>query len=156
MILAFILLLLRFRLVLKTSVTSMTSTDKITSLASMTSIVSLASNFFLKKLALYILNDFLAWETLAALITSIASTISVTSMTSSASFHQKLLGLIFFHQPWHQNDLFWSNNVGWIIKNSPFSWFPTPFLLEAVENRDFTVNQIKGSYVKFPLLIIPK
>jgi hypothetical protein len=33
---------------------------------------------------------------------------------------KKLLSLIF-HQPWHPNNLFWSENVGWIIKNSTFS-----------------------------------
>ena len=41
----------------------------------------------------------------------------VASMTSSASFHQKNYWAWFFHQPWHQNDLFWSDNVGWIIIN---------------------------------------
>jgi hypothetical protein len=34
--------------------------------------------------------------------------------------------------------------------------FLAPLLLEAVEDRDVTVNQIKGSYIKFPLLRIPK
>ena len=81
---------------------------------------------------------------------------SVASMTSSASFHQKNYWAWFFHQPWHQSDLFWSDNVGWIIKNSLFSWFLTHFLLEAVEDRDVTFNQIKGSYIKFPQLRIPK
>ena len=34
--------------------------------------------------------------------------------------------------------------------------FLASFLLEAVEDRDVTFNQIKGSYIKFPLLRIPK
>ena len=34
--------------------------------------------------------------------------------------------------------------------------FLVHFLLEAVEDRDVTFNQIKGSYIKFPLLRIPK
>jgi hypothetical protein len=58
-ILVFTLLILRLRVVLKTSVASMTSTDMITSLASMTSTASLASNNK-KQQALYILSDFLA------------------------------------------------------------------------------------------------
>ena len=109
-LLAFTLLILRLWVVLKTSVASMTSTDMITSLASMTSTASLASNDK-KQHALYIRSDFLAWETLAASMTSTASTTSVTSMTSSASFHQKNYWAWFFHQPWHQNDLLWSDNV---------------------------------------------
>ena len=56
-ILAFILLILRLWVVLKTSVASMTSTDMITSLASMTSTASLASKNQ-KQPALYILSDF--------------------------------------------------------------------------------------------------
>ena len=93
----------------------------------MTSTASLASNDK-KQHALYILSDFLAWETLAASMTSTASTISVASMTFSASFHQKNHWAWFFHRPWHQNNLFFSDNVDWIIKNSIFSWFLTPFL----------------------------
>jgi hypothetical protein len=37
-----------------------------------------------------------------------------------------------------------------------FIEFLVPFRLEAVEDRDVTFNQIKGSYIKFPLLRIPK
>ena len=45
--------------------------------------------------------------------------------------------------------------MGWFIKNPIFSWSLTPFLLEAVEYRDVTFNQNKGSLVKRPLLRIP-
>jgi len=135
-------LVLRLKVLLKTSVASMTSTDMITSLASMTSTASLASKNK-KQHTLYM--DFLAWKTLTASMASTASTTSMASMTSSASFHQKNHWASFFHQPWHQNNLFCSDNVGWFIINSIFSWFLTPFLLEAVEDRDVTYNQDKGS-----------
>jgi hypothetical protein len=72
-------------------------------------------------------------------MTSTASTTSVASMASLASFHQKN------YTPWHKYDLFWSLNVWWIIKNSLIYWFLAPFLLEAVEDREVTFNQIEGS-----------
>ena len=87
----------------------------------------------------------IASRTYMASMTSTASTASMASMASSASFHQRNYWAWFFHQPWHQSDLFWSDNVGWIIKNSLFFWFLTPSLLEAVEDRDVTFNQIKVS-----------
>jgi hypothetical protein len=52
---------------------------------------------------------------------------------------------------WQQNDLFWSLNVEWIIKNPSFYGFLALFLLEAVEAveaveaMDVTFNQIQGS-----------
>ena len=46
---------------------------------------------------------------------------------------------------WQQNDLFWSLNVEWIIKNPLFYGFLALFLLEAVEAMDGTFNQIQGS-----------
>ena len=81
----------------------------------------------------------------AASMTSTASITSVASMTSTASFHQKTWGTWCFHQPKHQNDLSWSLNVEWIIKNPLFYWFLALFLLEAVEAMDVTFNQIQGS-----------
>ena len=41
-------------------------------------------------------------------------------------------------------------------QNHYFIDFLAPFILEAVEDRDVTFDQIKGSYIKFPLLQIPK
>ena len=46
-----------------------------------------------------------------------------------------------FHQPWHQNDLSWSLNAEWIIKNPLFYWFLAPFLLEAVDGTQHRKNQ---------------
>ena len=46
---------------------------------------------------------------------------------------------------WQQNDLSWSSNVEWIIKNPLFYGFLALFLLEAVEAIDVTFNQIQGS-----------
>ena len=43
---------------------------------------------------------------------------------------------------WQQNDLSWSPNVEWIIKNPLFYGFWALFLLEAVEAMDVTFNQI--------------
>jgi hypothetical protein len=37
-----------------------------------------------------------------------------------------------------------------------FSEILPSFRIEAVEDRDVIFNQIKGSYIKFPLLRIPK
>ena len=72
------------------------------------------------------------WISVASM-TSTASTASVASMTSTASFHKRNYWVLCFHQPWHQNDLSWSLNVEWIIKNPLFYWFLAPFLLEAGE-----------------------
>ena len=46
---------------------------------------------------------------------------------------------------WQQNDLTWSLNVEWIIKNPQFYGFSALFLLEAVEAMAVTFNQIQGS-----------
>ena len=46
---------------------------------------------------------------------------------------------------WQQNDLSWSLNVEWIIKNLQFYGFLALFLLEAVEAMDVTFNQIHVS-----------
>ena len=46
---------------------------------------------------------------------------------------------------WQQNDLSWSLNVEWIIKNPQFYGFLALFLLEAVEAMDVTFNQIQVS-----------
>ena len=46
---------------------------------------------------------------------------------------------------WQQNDLSWSLNVEWIIKNPQFHGFLALFLLEAVEAMDVTFNQIQVS-----------
>ena len=74
-------------------------------------------------------------------VTSMTSTTSVASMTSTASFHQKNYWAWCFHQPWHQNDLSWSLNAEWIIKNPLFHWFLAPFLLEALEGARHQKNK---------------
>jgi hypothetical protein len=73
---------------MKNSVASMTSSDMITILSSVTSTASLATKNQ-KQHALYILSNFLASGTPAASMTSTASTPSVVSMTSSASFYSQ-------------------------------------------------------------------
>ena len=92
-------------------------------------------------LALYILSNFLASGTSAVSMTSTASTPSVASMTSTASFHQKTYRAWCFYQPWHQNNLSWSPNVWWIIKNPLFYCFLAPFLLEALEDAQHKKNK---------------
>ena len=42
---------------------------------------------------------------------------------------------------WQQNDLSWSLNLKWIIKNPHFYGFLALFLLEAVEAMNVTFNQ---------------
>ena len=44
-----------------------------------------------------------------------------------------------------RNDLSWSLNVEWIIKNPLFYGFLAFFLLEAAEAMDVTFNQMQGS-----------
>ena len=46
---------------------------------------------------------------------------------------------------WLQNDLSWSLNVEWIIKNTQFYGFLALFLLEAVEAMDVSFNWIQVS-----------
>ena len=71
-------------------------------------------------------SDFPGLGISVASMTSAASTASVASMTSTASFHQKNYTAWCFHQTWHQNDISWSLNVGWIINfidfGHPFCW----------------------------------
>ena len=83
--------------------------------------------------------------TSAALMTSTASMTFVASTASTASYHQKNLLSMMLLLPWQQNDLFWSPNVEWLIKNPLFYGFWALFLLEAVEAMDVTLNQIQGS-----------
>ena len=140
-ILATILLILRIWVVLNTSVASMTSTDLITSLASMTSTASLASKNQ-KQPALYILSDFPGIRNLSGLndlysLNNLGGLNNLFSLISS----KKLLSLMFPSTLAPK----WTLNVGWIIKNSIFYWFLAHFLLEAVEDRDVTFDQIKGS-----------
>ena len=124
-------------MVLKTSVASMTSEDMITSLASKTSTASLASKIQ-KLLALYLLGDFPSIRNLSSL-NDLSGLNGLNSLILSKHLLSMMLPLI-----WHQNDLSWSLNVEWIIKNPQFYGFLTIFLLEAVEAMDFTFNQIKG------------
>ena len=107
LILAINLLISKPWVVLKNSAVSMTSTDMITSVASMTSTASLASKI---KNCMH----FTYW------VISLTSGTSAASMTSTASFHQKTYWAWYFHPSWHQNDLYWCLNVGWIIKNPLF------------------------------------
>jgi len=78
-------------------------------------------------------NDFPGLRVSVASMNSTASTASAASMTSTASFYKRNYWVLCFHQPWHQNDLYWSLNVQWIIENPLFYWFMAHFLLEAVE-----------------------
>ena len=61
------------------------------------------------------------------------------------SKHQNKVTLAITSLTWQQNDLSWSLNVEWIIKNPQFNGFLALFLLEAVEAMDVTFNQIQGS-----------
>ena len=63
-------------------------------------------------------SDFLDLRTLAASVTSTASTTSVASMTFTVSFHQKSYWSGWLDQPWHQNDQYWSLFVECIIKSN--------------------------------------
>ena len=119
----------------------MTSTDMITSLASMTSTASLASKNQ-KLLALYLLGDFPAIRNLSSLndLNSLNDLSGLNGFISSKHLLNMMLPLT-----WQQNDLSWSPNVEWIIKNPLFYGFWALFLLEAVEAMDVTFNQIQGS-----------
>ena len=108
-VLAISLLIPKIKVVLKTSVTLMTSTDMKTSLAFMTSTASLSSKNQ-KLLALDTLSDFPG-------IRNLSSLNDLNSLISSKNYW-----VWCFHQPWHQNDLSCSLNVGWIIKNWLFYW----------------------------------
>ena len=89
--------------------------------------------------------SYLQSGTSAALMTSTASMTSVASTASTTSYHQKNLLSMMLLLPWQQNDLSWSYNVEWLIKNPLFYGFWALFLLEAVEAMDVTFNQIQGS-----------
>ena len=110
----------------------MTSTDMITSLASMTSTASLASKN--KKTACTLHTEwFPGMRNLSGLndLNSLNNLSDLNDLFSLIS-SKKLPSLIFpsiLAPKW----LFWSDNEGAIIKKSPYSWFLTSFLLEAVE-----------------------
>ena len=156
MILASILLILRIWAVLKTSVASMTSVDMITSLASMTSTALLASENKKNSTHFTYWVISLALGTSAASMTSTASTTSVASLTSPASIYLKINEIDVSINP--GTKMTYSSLLMWLgmSKIHYFIDFLAPFILEAVEDRDVTFNQIKGSYIKFPLLRIPK
>ena len=140
-ILATILLILGIWVVLNTSVASMTSTVLITSLASMTSTASLASKNQ-KQPALYLLSDFPCIRNLSGLndlysLNNLGGLNDLLSLISSKKYWAWC-----FHQPWHQNVLFWSFNVVGLSEIHYFIDFLAPFHLEAVEDRDITFNQI--------------
>ena len=122
----------------------MTSTGMITSLASMTSTASLASKNQ-KLLALYLLGDFPSIRNLSSLndlnsLNDLSGLNGLNSLILSKHLLSMMLPLI-----WQQNDLSWSLNVEWIIKNPQFYGFLAFFLMEAVEAIDVTFNQIQGS-----------
>ena len=66
-------------------------------------------------------------------MTSTASTTSVASMTSTASFHQKKYWSWWWDHPYHPNDQNQSLFLEWIIKNPFFTDIWYFFLSEAVE-----------------------
>jgi hypothetical protein len=78
-------------------------------------------------------------------------------MTSSASFNQKKTTEldVSIHPG---TKMSYSGQLMWVglSKTHYFIDFLAPFILEAVEDRDVSFNQIKGSYIKCPLLRIPK
>ena len=78
-------------------------------------------------------SDFPGLKISAASMTSVASTAAIASMTSTASFHQKIYWFWWLDHPWHQYDQYWPPSMEWIIKNAIFHWYLVPFLLEAVE-----------------------
>ena len=112
-------------MVLTTSVASKTSTDMITLLASMTSTTSLASKNK-KLLTIYILSDFPSIRNLSSLndlnslnnLNSLNDLSGLNSLISSKHLLRMMLPLT-----WWQNDLSWSPNVEWIIKNPLFYGF---------------------------------
>ena len=103
------------------------------------------------QLAPCILSDFPGIRSLSGLndLNSLNNLSGLNDLGSLIS-SKNLLNLMF-PSTLAQNDLSWSFNVGWIIKNTLFYWFLALFLLEAVEDRDVTFNQIQGSIVKCPL-----
>ena len=98
----------------------------------------------------------LALGTSLASMASTASATSVASMTSPASIHQKNAEIDVSINS--GTKMSFSGLLMWLVLSKIYYFidFLAPFLLEAVEDRDVTFNQIKGSYIKFPLLRIPK
>ena len=107
----------------------------------MTSTASLASKNQ-KLLALQLLDDFPVIRNLSSLndLNSLNDLSGLNSLISSKHLLSMMLPLT-----WQQNDISWSLNVDWIIKNPQFYGFLALFLLEAVEAMDVTFNQIQGS-----------
>ena len=116
-------------MILRSSVAPMTSTDVITSLASVTSTASFASKNQ-KLLALESLDDFPVIRNLSSLndLNSLNGLSGLDSLISSKHLLSMMLPIT-----WQQNDLSWSLNVKWILKNPLFYGFLAVFLLEAVE-----------------------
>ena len=78
-------------------------------------------------------------------MTSTASTTPVASMASSALFHQKIAELDVFINP--DSKMTYSGFLMFdgALKIQFLHNFLAPFLLEAVEEKEVTFNQIKGS-----------
>ena len=134
----------------------MTSADMTTSLASMTSTASLASKNE-KQHALDILSDFLGIRNLSGLneLNSLNNLSGLKDLISLI-LSKKMAELDVSINP--GTKMSYSSLLMWVgmSKIHYFIDFLAPFLLEAVEHRDVTFNQNKGSYIKFPLLRIPK
>ena len=94
------------------------------------------------KLALGILSDFPVIRNLSSLndLNSLNDLSGLNGLFSSKHLLSMMLPLT-----WQQNDLSWSLNVKWTIKNPLFYGFLALFLLEALEAMDVTFNQIQGS-----------
>ena len=107
----------------------------------MTSTASLASKNQ-KLLSLYLLGDFPAIRNLSSLndLNSLNDLSGLNGFNLWKHLLSMMLPLI-----WQQNDLPWSLNVEWIIKNPQFHGFLALFLLEAVEAMDVAFNQIQVS-----------
>ena len=93
----------------------------------------------------YVLDDFPAIRNLSSLndLSGLNDFIGLNGLNSPISL--KHLMSMMLPLTWQQNDLSWSLNVEWIIKNPLFYGFLALFLLEAVEAMDVTFNQILGS-----------
>ena len=93
----------------------------------------------------YVLDDFPAIRNLSSLndLSGLNDFIGLNGLNSPISL--KHLMSMMLPLTWQQNDLSWSLNVEWIIKNPQFYGFLALFLLEAVEAMDVTFNQIQVS-----------
>ena len=87
----------------------------------------------------YVLDDFPAIRNLSSL-NDLSALNGLNSPISLKHLMSMMLSLT-----WQQNDLSWSLNVEWIIKNPQFYGFLALFLSEAVEAMVFIFNQIQGS-----------